>query len=229
MLKFCPTCKCEKNIIEFNKNKTRKDGLQRQCRKCDHISRDKHYYSKRSPRLGENLKEGYKICSSCKQELLLFNFNKQKNGRFGVSGECKTCLGKRNKIWRKNGGKEWENSYNKIQRKTNPQWKLKANLRNRYLDALKRHTSGGKVNKHHSAIKLLGCSIEFYKQYLEQQFKHDMTWENHGILWEIDHIKPCAFFNLIDVKQQQECFHYSNTQPLYYSDNRSKKDKYVLV
>lgn len=229
MLKFCPTCKQEKNTTEFNKNKTRKDGLQRQCRKCDHISRDKHYYSKKSPRLKENLKKGYKVCSNCKQEYLLCNFNKQKNGRFGVSGECKLCLRKRNKIWRENGGKEWENSYNKTQRKINPQWKLKANLRGRYLDALKRHTSGGKVNKHHSAIELLGCDIEFYKQYLEQQFQPDMTWENHGVLWEIDHIKPCASFNLIDSKQQQECFHYSNTQPLYYSDNRSKKDKYVLI
>jgi len=53
-----------------------------------------------------------------------------------------------------------------------------------------------------------------------------MTWENHGVLWEIDHIKPCAAFDLTDSKQQHECFHYSNTQPLYYSDNRTKKDKY---
>jgi hypothetical protein len=227
MLKFCPTCKHEKNIIEFNKNQTRKDGLQRQCRICDHISRNKHYYSKKSPRLKENLKEGYKMCSNCKQEFLLSNFNKQKNGRFGVSGECKICLGKRNKIWRENGGKEWENAYNKIRRQTDLQWKLKANLRGRYLDALKRHTSGGKVNKHHSAIKLLGCSIEFYTQYLEQQFKPHMTWKNHGVIWEIDHIRPCASFDLTIPSQQQECFHYSNTQPLYYSDNRSKKDKYL--
>jgi hypothetical protein len=229
MLKFCPTCNQEKNIIEFNKNKTRKDGYQRECRECNHLHHNKHYHSKKSPRLKENLKENHKTCTNCKQELPLNNFNKQKGGRFGISGECKVCLSLRNKKWKENGGKEWENSYNKLKRQTDPQWKLKANLRGRYLDALKRHTSGGKVNKHHSAIKLLGCDIEFYKQYLEQQFQPDMTWENHGIVWEIDHIKPCASFNLIDSKQQQECFHYSNTQPLYYSDNRSKKDKYVLV
>jgi hypothetical protein len=226
MPKLCPTCKQTKELTEFGNNKTRKDGYQRECRKCSHDSHNKHYRTKKSPRLKENLKEGHKVCSCCKQELLFNNFNKQKGGRFGISGECKICLSSRNKIWKENGGKEWENNWTKIQRQTNPQWKLKQVLRCRYLDALKRHTSGGRVNKHHSAIELLGCSIEFYKQHLEQQFKPDMTWENHGELWEIDHIKPCAAFDLTDVNQQKECFNYINTQPLYYSENRSKGDTY---
>jgi len=226
MPKFCPTCNKTKELTDFNKNKNRKDGYQRECRNCCHNHHNKHYHTKKSPRLKENLKEGHKVCTSCKQELLLTNFNKQKGGRFGVSGECKICLFGRNKIWRENGGKQWENNWTKTQRQTNPQYKLKQILRGRYLDALKRHTSGGKVNKHHSAIDLLGCSIEFYKQYLEQQFKPDMNWENHGTLWEIDHIKPCAAFDLTNSKHQQECFNYTNTQPLYYSDNRIKKDKF---
>jgi hypothetical protein len=226
MLKFCPTCNQEKNITEFNKNKTRKDGYQRECRKCCHYHHNIHYHSKKSPRLKENIKEGYKICTSCNQELPL-NLFKPGKGRFGVKSNCKLCF---NQKWNQYQQKTGQNrKHNKLKRQTDPQWKLKANLRGRYLDALKRHTSEGKVNKHHSAIELLGCNIEFYKQYLEQQFKPDMTWENHGILWEIDHIKPCASFNLIDSIQQQKCFHYSNTQPLYYSDNRSKKDKYVLI
>jgi hypothetical protein len=227
MLKLCPTCIQTKELNEFNKNNTRKDGYQRECRHCCHNHHNKHYYTKKSPRLKENLKEGHKVCSCCKQELLFNTFNKQKGGRFGISGECKICLTNRNKIWRENGGKEWENNWAKKQRQTNPQWKLKTNLRGRYLDALKRHTSGGKVNKHHSALELLGCDIDFYKQYLEQQFQHDMTWENHGVLWEIDHIKPCASFDLTKEEEQKQCFHYSNTQPLYYSDNRSKGAKYL--
>ena len=226
MLKFCPTCNQEKNITEFNKNKTRKDGYQRECRNCCHLHHNIHYHLKKSSRLKENIKEGYKICTSCNQELPL-NLFKPGKGRFKVGSNCKLCF---NQKWNQYQQKTGQNrKHNKLKRQTDPQWKLKANLRGRYLDALKRHTSGGKVNKHHSAIELLGCDIEFYKQYLEQQFQPDMTWKNHGVLWEIDHIKPCASFNLIDSKQQQECFHYSNTQPLYYSDNRSKKDKYVLM
>jgi hypothetical protein len=227
MPKLCPTCEQTKELTEFNKNKNRKDGYQRECRKCNHDSHNKHYQTKKSVRLKENLKEGHKICSCCKQELLLDKFNKAKLGRFGVSGECKTCLFDRNKKWRENGGRKWERNWTKIQRQTNPQWKLKQVLRGRYLDALKRHTTGGKVNKRHSAIELIGCDIEFYKQYLEQQFKPDMTWENHGVLWEIDHIKPCAAFDLTNIEQQKQCFNYINTQPLYKIDNRSKGDKYL--
>jgi len=52
-----------------------------------------------------------------------------------------------------------------------------------------------------------------------------MTWENHGE-WHIDHIKPCASFDLSDKKEQIMCFHYTNLQPLWGSDNLSKSDKF---
>lgn len=224
MPKLCPTCTQTKDLTEFNKNKSRKDGYQRECRKCCHVHNDKHYHTKKSPRLKENLKEGHKICSCCKQELLLVKFKPGK-GRFEVGSNCKDCFNKKWNEYQKRTGQN--KKHNKLKRQTNPQWKLKQVLRCRYLDALKRHTSGGRVNKHHSAIELIGCSIDFYKQYLEQQFKPDMTWENHGILWEIDHIKPCAVFDLTNIIQQHECFIYTNTQPLYYSENRSKGDTYV--
>jgi hypothetical protein len=224
MEKLCPTCKQVKPITGFNKNKTRKDGYQRECRECNHNHQNKHYHTKKSPKLKENLKEGHKICTNCKQELLLIEFKPGK-GRFKVNSNCKICF---NKKWNEYQKKTGQNKkHNKLKRQTNPQWKLKANLRGRYLDALKRHTSGGKVNKYHSAIKLLGCNIEYYKQYLEQQFQQDMTWENHGKLWEIDHIRPCASFDLTKEKEQKQCFNHTNTQPLYKSDNRSKGDKYL--
>jgi hypothetical protein len=224
MEKICPTCKQVKPITDFNKNKSRKDGYQRECRDCNHIHHNKHYHTKKSPRLKENLKEGYKTCTCCKQELPLTDFKPGK-GRFGVGATCKICFNKKWNEYQKQTGQN--KKHNKLKRQTDIQWKLKSNLRGRYLDALKRHTNGGKVNKHHSAIELLGCNIDDYKQYLEQQFHPDMTWENHGILWEIDHIKPCASFDLTDVNQQQECFHYKNTQPLYKSYNRSKGAKFL--
>jgi hypothetical protein len=223
--KTCPTCKIEKTLESYNKNKNRKDGLQRECRECCHSHHNKHYHTKKSPRLKENLKENHKVCTSCNQELHFNMFNKQKGGRFGLSGECKTCLSIRNNQWRENGGKEWENKWVKNKKQTDPQFKLKALLRGRLLDALKRHTKGGKVNKNHSALTLLGCSIDEYKIFLENQFKPDMTWENHGKLWEIDHIIPCSKFDLTNLEQQKQCFNYINTQPLYKSENRSKGDR----
>jgi DNA/RNA endonuclease G (NUC1) len=53
-----------------------------------------------------------------------------------------------------------------------------------------------------------------------------MNWENYGKNgWHIDHIIPCASFDLTDPKQQKNCFHYTNLQPLWAADNIRKSDK----
>ena len=56
-----------------------------------------------------------------------------------------------------------------------------------------------------------------------------MSWNNHGKFgWHMDHIKPCASFDLTDPKQQEECFHYSNYQPLWWNENLSKGAKVLI-
>ncbi len=86
--------------------------------------------------------------------------------------------------------------------------------------------------KHHKGIKkakteeLLGCSIEQLKQHLEKQFQDGMSWLNHSIKgWHIDHIVPCASFDLTKLEEQKKCFHYTNMQPLWAVDNLKKRDK----
>jgi hypothetical protein len=98
--------------------------------------------------------------------------------------------------------------------------KISANLRIRVYKALKQN------NKSLKTLELLGCTIEFFKEYLESKFLFGMSWENYGVYgWHIDHIKPCASFDLSDPKQQQECFHYTNLQPLWAIDNLKKGKK----
>lgn len=38
-------------------------------------------------------------------------------------------------------------------------------------------------------------------------------------------IKPCASFDLSNINQQRECFHYTNLQPLWATENFSKGTK----
>jgi len=73
-----------------------------------------------------------------------------------------------------------------------------------------------------SAIHSLGCSIDFLRGYLETRFTGGMTWDNHGEVWEIDHIKPLASFDLTKKAQQEKACHYTNLQPMFAFDNRSK-------
>jgi MoaA/NifB/PqqE/SkfB family radical SAM enzyme len=72
--------------------------------------------------------------------------------------------------------------------------------------------------------ELIGCNYDFLMGYLERQFTNGMTWENCGNDgWHIDHIKPCASFDLSQPDQQKICFHYTNLQPLWGTNAIAKK------
>lgn len=108
----------------------------------------------------------------------------------------------------------------RLDRKTNIQFKLRNVLRVRLNDALRKHLLKG------SGVKLLGCSLESFRLYLEARFEPGMTWENHGRKgWHIDHIKPLASFDLTDPEQLKKACHYTNLQPLWEQDNLKKSWK----
>jgi len=108
--------------------------------------------------------------------------------------------------------------YQKNRCKRDMNYKLAICLRSRLYSALKG------INKSQSTLKLIGCSIEQLKQHLEMQFKPGMSFDNYG-KWHIDHIRPCASFDLSKSEEQYKCFHYTNLQPLWAYDNLSKNDK----
>ena len=103
--------------------------------------------------------------------------------------------------------------------KKNPSEKIAGSIRTRIYLALK-----GKA-KSSSSLKLTGClNWEQVWEHLEKLFKSGMTRENHG-LWHIDHIIPCSSFDLTKPEEQAKCFHYTNLQPLWASENLSKGNR----
>lgn len=103
--------------------------------------------------------------------------------------------------------------------------KLANNLRTRLRRAIKDNWKTG------SAVRDLGCTIDFLKIYLESLFLPGMTWENHGLgkdKWHIDHILPLDSFDLTDRKQFLQACHYTNLQPMWSIDNLRKSNK-ILV
>ena len=108
----------------------------------------------------------------------------------------------------------------RLRRKTDPTFRLEANLRSRTNGAIKNNS------KSKSTIELLGCTVEHARKHLESQFTDGMNWETYGFYgWHIDHIIPCASFDLSIPEQQRQCFHFTNLQPLWAKDNLSKNDK----
>jgi len=81
------------------------------------------------------------------------------------------------------------------------------------------------IKKSSKTTELMGCSPAELKIHLEKQFDNKMTWENYGPYWHVDHIKPCASFDLSKPEEQRKCFHYTNLRPLEAKENL-KKNKY---
>lgn len=110
------------------------------------------------------------------------------------------------------------NEYLKRRRFTSPSFKLLTYLRNRLNSVV------ASRYKSLSSLQLMGCSIEVLRDHLEKQFTPGMSWSNYG-KWHIDHIKPCASFDLTKSEEQQKCFHYTNLQPLWALENLKKGSK----
>jgi hypothetical protein len=106
-------------------------------------------------------------------------------------------------------------TYLREKRKTDPNYKIGLTCRNRIKKLVKgqRNTS-----------KLIDCSSDFLLEWLQSNFTVEMTFENHGTYWHIDHVIPCKHFDLTNEKQLKLCFHWSNLQPLKSTTNLSKKD-----
>src|SRR5665213_2050276 len=108
--------------------------------------------------------------------------------------------------------------------RTDLQFRIRKRLSGRLRDAIK--ARGGR--KSSSIVDLIGCSLQKVVDILESKFKQGMTWGNHGS-WHIDHIIPCAHFDLTQIEEQKKCFHYSNLQPLWAIENIVKSNKLVSV
>lgn len=82
------------------------------------------------------------------------------------------------------------------------------------------------VKKMERTFELVGCTPDFFRKYMESQFTYGMCWENYG-KWEIDHRVPVSRYDMTQKAQRLAAFHYSNCQPLWQSENRSKCDNFI--
>lgn len=101
-----------------------------------------------------------------------------------------------------------------------PKFRITVLTRNRIKDAIR-----GKRKFATSAV-LLGCSVDELMTHLQSRFTAGMTM---ALLMagkiDIDHVVPCAAFDLTDPEQQKACFHFTNLQPLWPRANKSKRDR----
>jgi protein-arginine kinase activator protein McsA len=80
-MKICTICKKEKELIEFNKNKSRKDGLNTLCKQCSQ-KRSKKYYK-------ENLEEHRVVVRN--RTIQRRKLNQEKLLEFLKDQTCRDC------------------------------------------------------------------------------------------------------------------------------------------
>ncbi len=112
------------------------------------------------------------------------------------------------------------NELMKLARAQNPGLRVRYNLRSRLANLL--HMDGRRGFS--ITRQVLLYTPAQLRQHLEQQFTGGMTWDNYGRggFWEVDHIRPCAEFDLTNLKEAQRCFALENLRPLVQGDNRGR-------
>lgn len=200
--KKCIQCDKRRLVKFFNKRITSKDGFRNSCKICETAQCKKYYLTNQSTIVNWKNTNRIKIQQYQKDYYTKYREqNKEKIKKYKKQYQIKN----RTKI-----SKRLNNRY-----KNDINYRIKHNLRTRFNLAIKNNS------KKSSITKLLGCSIQEFKEYIEQKFTENMTWNNYG-QWHMDHIKPCCNFDLSYKDQQEICFHYSNLQPLWAKDNLSK-------
>ena len=204
--KCCAACKETKASLYFIKSSFNLDGLAAVCKLCAKQERDHRVSVYKQNRLAVTTK----VCFNCKIEKNKTDFQERLGRKNGLSHLCKECLAAVRK--------EYYIKY----AKTNVYFKLVAHIRSRISAALKN------IKKINHSVFLLGCSPTFFKDYFESKFTGGMTWELFlkGKI-HIDHIIPCAYFDLSKKHNQIMCFNYKNTQPLWSKDNIKKNDALI--
>ena len=198
-----------------------------------------------------------KICTKCKVEKEVINFNKCAPSKDGFHTHCKNCRtqyskenGKRNYINNLDNGlksqkkykqnnkekvKESNKRWRQKQKQINPLFTFIRNARKLILRSLK--TSNDKTNT--KTYQILGCTSNEFKSHLESQFEPWMNWDNYGLYngqlnygWDVDHIIPYA-----SAKTEEDAIrlnHHTNLRPRCsylnrVEDNRKyKKDTTII-
>ena len=209
-MKKCYKCQNIKELSEFGKLSSSKDGYKYDCKSCR-----KEYNAANSEKIREKNKEYYE---ANKEALLTKNKEYREKNIDAINIQRKEYRNREDvKQHRQQKNKEYlpiRKESIKARRQNDINFRVSEILRSKFNREIKR-------NKY---SEFLGCTIEFFQKWIEYNFENDMNWSNIGKVWHIDHILPINRFDLTDTNNIKICYHWTNLQPLLAKDNMSKSD-----
>lgn len=134
----------------------------------------------------------------------------------------------RNREWYEVKGRQYrkkrlveERCYEHERYHNDPNFRMRKILRTRLIKTIK----GIKTSK--SLMSYVDVDILTFVKWIEYQWHDNMSWDNYGSLWEVDHVIPCSSYDLTIEENKKECFHWSNMRPLLKTQNMSKSNKII--
>lgn len=237
-MKKCANCGKEFELGKFNK---RQRYCTTKCQQIDYCFNHKGQQACRDAqrKFLPKVMVGHKICGKCGVDKPILEYTHKSSSRDAHEGQCKDCrhtykkqydAQPYNKTHKQHtehqrylinkpriGAQKRAYKYNRYHTDTN--YRLAHVLRSRLRSAI---VGGFKAG---SAIRDLGCTVDFCRKHLEFKFQLGWTWENYGEIWEIDHVVPLSFFDLTDPEQLKRACHYTNLQPISLKEHIQKTTK----
>jgi len=198
-IKICSKCNEVKNYYDFNKSNNKKNGLRSECRVCQNF-------------LAKKYRE--KNCEKINQSHIEWKKNNPEKYRLHKKINKITYRVKHSDKVREHHRKYMNEKY-----KNDIFYSLSSKLRSRLNIFIKSKN----IKKQNKTFEIIGCSPEFLKIYIENQFTEGMSWELMGKYIHIDHIIPLSSAN--NEEEVYKLCHYTNLQPLWSEDNLKKGDK----
>ena len=224
----------EKSKLHYAENKD-----QINSRLKERYENDENFRNAAIRRTRENLEKNRETINARRRELHRLNpqikREQQKKWREINKNKVKDYAKKsyiKNKKWRllrmkfyneKNRDKRriYIRQYKKLRMQTDLNFYFRETIASCVRSAIK--NGGG--HKAHRTKELIGCHLNFLLYWIELQFTPEMNWDNYGIVWQIDHIKPASQFDLKQPDQQLECSHFSNLRPFDRQRNQSEGNR----
>jgi len=218
--KICRKCNLEKDICEYHKDKTKKDGLFIYCKLCT-INRSKIYYKNNKEKI---LLSNKNSRSDYNKEYWEKNKEKEKERFKEYYYNNLDKMKERQKLYKENNPDKLKISQQKSKQKNKEKFKENnihiITWRTLLNNSLKRLNT----KKENKTIELLGYSAQNLKEHLESKFLEGMSWDNRS-QWHIDHIIPVSSFDKSEKLSVVNSL--ENLQPLWAKDNLIKGSKII--
>lgn len=167
-----------------------------------------------------------KLCTSCSAERAKKRCREYKKRNREKISKYNSRYKQENKNIISQYNKEYDKKHRKeIQKRQTRQHKerRKIDMEYKMFICLKNRLSKFYRGENAKIRELLGCSASFLIEWLEHLFTTEMSWENHGTYWHVDHVIMCSYFDLTKFEDRKLCFNWRNLRPLKASVNMSLK------